>query len=129
VEGRKAEVGEGGNGVKSGLKGNTFVLTYYPLDHPLCYTFTTHTTLIMRYCVQKFLIFALGRPDVLPLDDLGFVEGVREAYQLSERPSRKEVLERGELWRPYRTFATWYMWAIRRLQQKNARERTRIVSL
>jgi len=84
---------------------------------------------IGRWTSEMILIFALGRPDVLPVDDLGFVEGVREAYQLPERPSRKEVLERGELWHPYRTFATWYMWAIRRLQQKNARERTRIVSL
>ncbi len=84
---------------------------------------------IGRWTAEMILIFALGRPDVLPVDDLGFVEGVRVAYELAERPSRKEVLERGELWRPYRTYATWYMWAVRRLQQKNERERTRIVSL
>ncbi|HEY4385121.1 MAG TPA: hypothetical protein VGN34_11695, partial [Ktedonobacteraceae bacterium] len=60
---------------------------------------------------------------------LGLVEGIRAAYQLPERPSRKEVLARGELWRPYRTFATWYMWRVRQNMQKKARERTRIVSL
>ncbi len=84
---------------------------------------------IGRWTAEMILIFALCRPDVLPVDDLGFVEGVRTAYGLAERPSRKEVLERGELWRPYRTYATWYMWAVRRLQQKNERKRTRIVSL
>jgi DNA-3-methyladenine glycosylase II len=66
---------------------------------------------------------------VLPVDDLGFVEGVRVAYQLAERPSKQEVRERGELWRPYRTFATWYLWALRRVTVKNERSRTRIVSL
>ena len=84
---------------------------------------------IGRWTAEMILIFALGRVDVLPVDDLGFVEGVREAYGLAERPTRKELLARGELWRPYRTFATWYMWGIRRLSQGNNRERTRIVSL
>jgi DNA-3-methyladenine glycosylase II len=84
---------------------------------------------IGRWTAEMILIFSLGRPDVLPVDDLGFVEGVREAYGLEARPTRKEMLERGEAWRPYRTFATWYMWGIRRLSQRNERERTRIVSL
>ena len=84
---------------------------------------------IGRWTAEMILIFSLGRPDVLPVDDLGFVEGVREAYRLEARPTRKELLERGEGWRPYRTFATWYMWRIRRLTQGNERERTRIVSL
>jgi len=84
---------------------------------------------IGRWTAEMILIFSLGRPDVLPVDDLGFVEGVREAYGLEARPTRKEMLERGEAWRPYRTFATWYMWAVRRLSQRIERERTRIVSL
>src|SRR6266487_5186260 len=84
---------------------------------------------IGRWTAEMILIFSLGRPDVLPVDDLGFIEGVREAYGLDARPTRKELLERGEAWRPYRTFATWYMWRIRRLTQGNERERTRIVSL
>jgi len=55
---------------------------------------------------------------------------VREAYGLEARPTAKEVRERGESWRPYRTFATWYMWGVRRLAMGIvARERTRIVSL
>ncbi len=84
---------------------------------------------IGRWTAEMMLIFSLGRPDVLPVDDLGFLEGVREAYALEVRPTPKEMRERGEVWRPYRTFATWYMWSIRRLAQGNIRARTRIVSL
>ena len=84
---------------------------------------------IGRWTAEMILIFCFGRADVLPVDDLGFLEGVREAYELPERPAKKEMMQRGELWRPYRTFATWYMWSVRRLAQRNDRERTRIVSL
>jgi DNA-3-methyladenine glycosylase II len=84
---------------------------------------------IGRWTAEMMLIFSLGRPDVLPVDDLGFLEGVRDAYGLDTRPTPKELRVRGEAWRPYRTFATWYMWSIRRLAQNNARPRTRIVSL
>ena len=84
---------------------------------------------IGRWTAEMMLIFSFGRPDVLPVDDLGFLEGVREAYSLETRPTPKEMRERGEIWRPFRTFATWYMWSIRRLAQNNARSRTRIVSL
>ena len=84
---------------------------------------------IGRWTAEMSLIFTFGRPDVLPVDDLGFLEGVRVAYQLPERPTKQEARERGELWRPYRTFATWYMWAVRRITVKNEQPRTRIVSL
>ena len=84
---------------------------------------------IGRWTAEMILIFSLSRPDVLPVDDLGFLEGVREAYDLPARPTKKEMMQRGELWRPYRTFATWYMWGLRRLAQRNERKRTRIVSL
>ena len=85
---------------------------------------------IGRWTAEMILIFSLARPDVLPVDDLGFVEGVRVAYALPARPIPKEMRERGELWRPFRTFATWYMWAVRRADlQQSTRERTRIVSL
>lgn len=84
---------------------------------------------IGRWTAEMMLIFALARPDVLPVDDLGFVDGVRSAYKLAERPKPPELRARGELWRPYRTFATWYMWGLRRLEMKIAKEKTRIVSL
>jgi len=84
---------------------------------------------IGRWTAEMILIFSLGRPDVLPVDDLGLLEGAREAYRLESRPTRKEMLELGEAWRPYRTFATWYMWGVRRLALRYERKRTRIVSL
>ncbi len=84
---------------------------------------------IGRWTAEMMLIFSLGRPDVLPVDDLGLLEGVREAYRLEARPTPKEMRERGEVWHPYRTFATWYMWWVRRLAQRIEKERTRIVSL
>ena len=85
---------------------------------------------IGRWTAEMMLIFSFGRPDVLPVDDLGFLEGVRAAYGLETRPTPKEMRERGEIWRPYRTFATWYMWGVRRIAMNIAqRERTRIVSL
>lgn len=78
---------------------------------------------IGRWTAEMALIFSLGRPDVLPVDDLGLVEGVREVYGLSERPTRKEMIARGELWRPYRSFATWYIWQARRLSQSKLASR------
>jgi DNA-3-methyladenine glycosylase II len=88
-----------------------------------------HLTMVKgigRWTSEMVLIFTLGRADVLPVDDLGFLEGVRAAYNLPDRPKRAEMLERGELWRPYRTFATWYMWAWRHHVQHAAHEKKRI---
>ena len=65
---------------------------------------------IGRWTAEMFLIFTLNRPDVLPVDDLGLREGVREVYGLPERPGAKALTELGEKWRPYRTVATWYVW-------------------
>ena len=65
---------------------------------------------IGRWTAEMFLMFVLNRLDVLPVDDLGLREGVREIYQLSKRPTPTEVIERGERWRPYRSIATWYIW-------------------
>lgn len=74
---------------------------------------------IGRWTAEMVLIFALARPDVLPVDDLGFLEAVRGAYGLAARPTPQELRARGELWRPYRTFATWYMWGLRRLHPQD----------
>ena len=65
---------------------------------------------IGRWTAEMFLMFTLNRPDVLPVDDLGLREGVRDILKLPERPTPKEVIEMGEKWRPYRTVATWYIW-------------------
>lgn len=65
---------------------------------------------IGRWTVEMFLIFRLGRPDVLPIHDLGVQKGWSVAYGKKHMPRPKELLKFGERWRPYRTVASWYMW-------------------
>jgi DNA-3-methyladenine glycosylase II len=65
---------------------------------------------IGRWTVEMLLIFQLGRPDVLPVDDFGVRNGFRIVYGLGTMPTRKKVLQYGERWKPYRTAASWYLW-------------------
>jgi DNA-3-methyladenine glycosylase II len=65
---------------------------------------------IGAWTVEMFLIFRLGRPDVLPIHDLGVQKGWSVAYGKKHQPRPKELLAFGERWRPYRTVASWYMW-------------------
>jgi DNA-3-methyladenine glycosylase II len=65
---------------------------------------------IGRWTAQMFLVFSLGRLDVLPVDDLGLRVGVQRQYGLPELPGKTQLLELAEPWRPYRTVATWYLW-------------------
>lgn len=67
---------------------------------------------IGRWSAQVFLMFRLGRPDVLPDLDLGIQKGIQKAYRLRKLPTPKQVLSRGAKWAPYRTVASWYMWRI-----------------
>jgi 3-methyladenine DNA glycosylase/8-oxoguanine DNA glycosylase len=57
-----------------------------------------------------FLIFGLGRPDVLPVGDFGFKMAVKNQFRLRKVPGADALLKRGEPWRPYRSIATWYLW-------------------
>jgi DNA-3-methyladenine glycosylase II len=68
---------------------------------------------IGRWTAEMFLIFSLGRLDVLPVDDFGLRAGVRELYALPDLPTRTDLRERAEPWRPYRSIATWYFWRSR----------------
>jgi DNA-3-methyladenine glycosylase II len=63
-----------------------------------------------RWTVEMYLIFTLGRPDVLPIDDFGVRNGFRVALNLPEMPKPKELLAFGERWRPQATTAAWYLW-------------------
>jgi DNA-3-methyladenine glycosylase II len=63
-----------------------------------------------RWTVEMYLIFTLGRPDVLPVDDFGVRNGFRVAFDLPEMPKPKELLAFGERWRPQATTAAWYLW-------------------
>jgi 3-methyladenine DNA glycosylase/8-oxoguanine DNA glycosylase len=65
---------------------------------------------IGAWTVEMFLIFRLGRPDVLPIHDLGVQKGWSVTYGKKHKPKPKELLKFGERWRPYRTVASWYMW-------------------
>jgi DNA-3-methyladenine glycosylase II len=65
---------------------------------------------IGRWTGEMFLIFSLGRPDVLPVDDLGVRRAFEQAYGLSDLPSPEEMRRIAEPWRPYRSVGTWYMW-------------------
>ena len=65
---------------------------------------------IGRWTAEMFLMFNLGRPDVMPADDLGVQNAVRRHYKMRQRPNRKRLLKHAERWRPYRTAAAWYLW-------------------
>lgn len=65
---------------------------------------------IGRWTADMFLIFCLGREDILPVTDLGLRNAMRRTYLLNELPSPKTMLEIASPWRPYRSIATWYMW-------------------
>jgi len=63
-----------------------------------------------RWTAQMFLMFRLGRPDVLPELDLGIQKAIQQAYRLRKRPLPERVLKIGAAWKPYRTVASWYLW-------------------
>jgi DNA-3-methyladenine glycosylase II len=87
---------------------------------------------IGAWTVEMFLIFRLGRPDVLPIHDLGVQKGWSVTYGKKHKPKPKELLAFGERWRPYRTVASWYMWrachlagnaALRKIRPAKVRKR------
>ncbi|MGQ0384319.1 MAG: DNA-3-methyladenine glycosylase family protein [Gammaproteobacteria bacterium] len=63
-----------------------------------------------RWTVEMFLMFTLGRPDVLPVDDYGIRLGYKIAYGKRSLPKPKSLARVGERWAPYRTTAAWYLW-------------------
>src|SRR6202050_2861402 len=65
---------------------------------------------IGAWTVEMFLIFRLGRPDVLPIHDYGVQKGFAITYRKRHIPKPKDLLKFGERWRPYRSVASWYMW-------------------
>lgn len=63
-----------------------------------------------RWTAQMFLMFRLGRPDVLPAEDYGLRKGFAIAFRTRRLPSPRHVEKRGARWKPYRTVASWYLW-------------------
>jgi DNA-3-methyladenine glycosylase II len=75
---------------------------------------------IGEWSVQMFLMFRLGRPDVLPSKDLGIQKGFQIVYGHKDVPKPQAILDHGERWRPYRSIASWYLW--RAADQKSAKK-------
>lgn len=67
---------------------------------------------IGRWTVEMMLMFRLGRPDVLPIDDLGVRKGAQLVDKLDTIPTPKALAETGERWGPYRTYASLYLWRV-----------------
>lgn len=65
---------------------------------------------IGRWSAQMFLMFRLGRPDVLPELDLGIRKGLQRAYRMRKLPTPRRVQAIGARWSPYSTYACWYLW-------------------
>lgn len=65
-----------------------------------------------EWTAHMFLIFKLGRPDVMPAGDLGVQEGIRILDGLDERPEPEYLLARAEVWRPLRSVAAWFLWRL-----------------
>jgi DNA-3-methyladenine glycosylase II len=67
---------------------------------------------IGRWTAEMFLIFALGRPDVLSVNDAGLKRGLKISYKLLEIPSEDEMISISDSWKPYRSVASWYLWRV-----------------
>jgi len=65
---------------------------------------------IGRWTAEMYLMFRLGRPDVLPVDDLGLRSAMRRAYRMRALPPPVRMRRVAAAWRPYRTVACWYLW-------------------
>lgn len=80
---------------------------------------------IGAWTVEMFLMFRLGRPDVLPIHDYGVQKGFALTYRKKFMPNPRDLAKFGERWRPYRTVASWYMWRAIELAGKDARKITK----
>jgi len=67
---------------------------------------------IGRWSAEMFLMFRLGRPDVLPVDDYSLRKAYAKAFRKRVLPSEKELEKAGRKWRPYRSVASWYLWRV-----------------
>jgi DNA-3-methyladenine glycosylase II len=82
------------------------------MDDEAVIEYLTQIKGVGRWTVEMILMFSLNRTDVLPLDDLGIRNGMVAQYGIAEtgRALKKRMVEVAEPWRPYRSYACWYMW-------------------
>jgi DNA-3-methyladenine glycosylase II len=92
------------------VAGTLDLAQFSAMDDEAIITKLTQVKGIGRWTAEMFLMFNLGRPDVLPLADLGFRTAVAKAYGMERMPKANELRELAETWRPYRTVAVWYLW-------------------
>lgn len=67
---------------------------------------------IGRWTAEMFLMFRLGRPDVLPVQDLGIQQGMKKLYKMRDVPTSEKMEKVAKKWRPYRSIACWYLWRV-----------------
>jgi 3-methyladenine DNA glycosylase/8-oxoguanine DNA glycosylase len=94
------------------VAGELPVDTLHELTDDEIITALTQVKGIGRWTAQMFLMFRLGRPDVLPDLDLGIQKGIQRAYKLRKLPPPERVTKIGAKWAPYRTIASWYLWRL-----------------
>jgi DNA-3-methyladenine glycosylase II len=94
------------------VAGELPVDTLHELTDDEIITALTQVKGIGRWTAQMFLMFRLGRPDVLPDLDLGIQKGIQRAYKLRKLPPPERVKKIGARWAPYRTIASWYLWRL-----------------
>ena len=75
---------------------------------------------IGRWTAEMLLMFRLGRPDILPVDDYGIRKGFAATFGRSDLPKREELEKRGTRWKPYRTVASWYLWRAAEREKRKA---------
>ena len=64
------------------------------------------------WTAEMFSMFSLGHPDIFAVDDLGIKKGIQKLLGLNELPDKETMLKRAEIWQPYRSIASWYLWRI-----------------
>ncbi|MBI4511086.1 MAG: DNA-3-methyladenine glycosylase 2 family protein [Deltaproteobacteria bacterium] len=90
--------------------GAVLIESLHELDDDALVDTLTQVNGVGTWTAQMFLIFRLGRKDVLPATDLGIRKAVMLARRMRDLPTPKEVERVGENWRPYRSVASWYLW-------------------
>ena len=91
-------------------RGDVPIETVHALDDDAVIRALTAVKGVGRWTAQMFLMFRLGRLDVLPDADLGIQKAIMRAYSMRSMPSPERVLRVGAKWAPYRTVASWYLW-------------------
>lgn len=94
------------------LNGSLLTESLHELEDQEIINALTQVKGIGRWSAQMFLMFRLGRLDVLPDLDLGVQKGIRVSYRMRKLPKPQKVLETGARWAPYRTVGAWYMWRV-----------------